>query len=712
MSNPPAGWYPDPTGQPNTIRWWNGEKWTNKTEHKDASAPAADDADSDSVRSASPQSARPSGPVRPGTPESARSGGSEHGRSATPESVRSGAPESVRSGPEVITPQWERTPPVESSVSEQASEQAGGWWQQPAIPQLWDAAATSGQVAAAGGEGPRLRAVAPDDGDNVDGSVGGSGAGPADERIGGQSPFERARATWGAPEIAPAPAEHWTQRDAWVEPEDEPLPADAENQTNGPTLRLAPLPLDEPDEDHEPHAVAMTDTVMTADAVGTPRAVGTPDTVAAADTVGAANVGDTTNVGDTAHVGDAADARDAAHAHSASKPASGEVMAGEPTAGNASGEAAAVGLAGVAGVPEEPAQSWSDVSWTAPPTFAPKPKDEVEGAGPQVSWAGQADEPTQVQQHAASYQSDDGPEDAYDVDESARLQPDWGVQSGDELEATDEPIQVQPAWGVEARDDRDLQTPQQQEAKPLWTTPEPTDDTIQEQLTWGAQQPNQNQSWSGQQPDPNQPWAAQQTDQNQPWAPAEQNQPWVPAQQTEQNQSWAGQPTDQNEGWAGQQANDQGQPWDAQPTDQNQTWGPQQTGPDQTWDAQQPGEQSHAWGAQPTEQAQAWDAQSGEQNQGWGAARGIVQEHGGSWEDAQAGSGSGQAAEVNGRGAGNQQAPQESVPWAQQGNGQTPNGQPGSDQPWAGQTWSVHQTSDGGWSGQQPPTGDDGWRSG
>src|SRR4051812_45390016 len=209
MSNPPAGWYPDPTGQPNTIRWWNGEKWTNKTEHEDASASAADAAESDPVRS------------------------------ATPESVRSGASESVRSKAEVITPQWERTPPVESSAPEQVSEQAGGWWQQPAIPQLWDAAATSGQVATAGDDGPRLRAVAPDDGDNVDGSVGGSGAGPADERIDGQSPFERARATWGAPEIAPAPAEHWTQRDAWVEPEDEPLPADAENQTNGPTLRLA-----------------------------------------------------------------------------------------------------------------------------------------------------------------------------------------------------------------------------------------------------------------------------------------------------------------------------------------------------------------------------------------------------------------------------------------------------------------------------------------
>jgi hypothetical protein len=34
MSNPPAGWYPDPTGRPNTIRWWNGTQWTNKTEQE------------------------------------------------------------------------------------------------------------------------------------------------------------------------------------------------------------------------------------------------------------------------------------------------------------------------------------------------------------------------------------------------------------------------------------------------------------------------------------------------------------------------------------------------------------------------------------------------------------------------------------------------------------------------------------------------------
>jgi hypothetical protein len=33
--SPPAGWYRDPTGQADMLRWWNGTQWTNKTE-KDA----------------------------------------------------------------------------------------------------------------------------------------------------------------------------------------------------------------------------------------------------------------------------------------------------------------------------------------------------------------------------------------------------------------------------------------------------------------------------------------------------------------------------------------------------------------------------------------------------------------------------------------------------------------------------------------------------
>ncbi|MFC5264249.1 DUF2510 domain-containing protein [Kribbella qitaiheensis] len=42
MSNPPVGWYPDPTGQPNTLRWWNGTQWTNKTEKEDVTPDAAE----------------------------------------------------------------------------------------------------------------------------------------------------------------------------------------------------------------------------------------------------------------------------------------------------------------------------------------------------------------------------------------------------------------------------------------------------------------------------------------------------------------------------------------------------------------------------------------------------------------------------------------------------------------------------------------------
>jgi hypothetical protein len=56
MSNPPAGWYPDPTGQPNTIRWWNGTKWTNKTEKETgadgtANQPADPDSDEKAIAS-------------------------------------------------------------------------------------------------------------------------------------------------------------------------------------------------------------------------------------------------------------------------------------------------------------------------------------------------------------------------------------------------------------------------------------------------------------------------------------------------------------------------------------------------------------------------------------------------------------------------------------------------------------------------------------
>jgi hypothetical protein len=59
MSNPPAGWYPDPTGQPNTIRWWNGTQWTNRTD----TDPAADSAESAEPNSSNAAARTSDGPA-------------------------------------------------------------------------------------------------------------------------------------------------------------------------------------------------------------------------------------------------------------------------------------------------------------------------------------------------------------------------------------------------------------------------------------------------------------------------------------------------------------------------------------------------------------------------------------------------------------------------------------------------------------------------
>ncbi|MEV5613102.1 phospholipid scramblase-related protein [Streptomyces sp. NPDC052225] len=43
QSNTPAGWYPDPQGTPQTLRWWDGSQWTEHTHagQAQAQAPAA-----------------------------------------------------------------------------------------------------------------------------------------------------------------------------------------------------------------------------------------------------------------------------------------------------------------------------------------------------------------------------------------------------------------------------------------------------------------------------------------------------------------------------------------------------------------------------------------------------------------------------------------------------------------------------------------------
>ncbi|MFE6887945.1 phospholipid scramblase-related protein [Streptomyces sp. NPDC057694] len=39
-SNTPAGWYPDPHGVPQTLRWWDGSQWTDHTHAAPAETPA------------------------------------------------------------------------------------------------------------------------------------------------------------------------------------------------------------------------------------------------------------------------------------------------------------------------------------------------------------------------------------------------------------------------------------------------------------------------------------------------------------------------------------------------------------------------------------------------------------------------------------------------------------------------------------------------
>ena len=66
MSNPPEGWYPDPTGQPNTIRWWNGKQWTNRTQQEDlAATPGRLDRAEPTTATAEPVNAQTGSPQQP-----------------------------------------------------------------------------------------------------------------------------------------------------------------------------------------------------------------------------------------------------------------------------------------------------------------------------------------------------------------------------------------------------------------------------------------------------------------------------------------------------------------------------------------------------------------------------------------------------------------------------------------------------------------------
>lgn len=180
MSNPPEGWYPDPTGQPNTIRWWNGKQWTNRTQQEDLAAthPADSNHAEPTTATAEPVNAQTGSPQQPAV---------------------------VRPGP------WQQS---DGEARSEGSQESGdtadsSWWQQQATSQLWANAEATQSTG-----GPHLSAVGQPE--NTTGPAGTEAAGDEDPETDedGLTPFERARATWNAPVIAPAPPEHWTQREA------------------------------------------------------------------------------------------------------------------------------------------------------------------------------------------------------------------------------------------------------------------------------------------------------------------------------------------------------------------------------------------------------------------------------------------------------------------------------------------------------------------
>ena len=332
MSNPPAGWYPDPTGQPDTIRWWNGKQWTNRTEKEAVTG--------------EPESAAPE-PVSEGAagddvPASA-------GTTASPEPAQPqqgwGATASVHEGPSAGGSAWGSG---QTGWDTTSPPQQGGWWPNPDESQ--------------GTGAPRLTAVAPVSGGET---AAASGEVRGDD---GLTPFERARATWNAPEIAPAPPEHWTQQpipDEAVGAPEIASQGDEQAAPNGWTLRLA----DTPENDVQADA-------GTADAgdSGWSAAEGEPDEQAGISAAGGWGTEGEKPVevdGPTAGWGVEPEASAGASAWGA------EAVGGQQTGtagawGAVSGDSAAAGAGDAA---DGGGQGWSDVSWTQAPNAARKPRE-------------------------------------------------------------------------------------------------------------------------------------------------------------------------------------------------------------------------------------------------------------------------------------------------------------------------------------------------
>ncbi|HEU4948629.1 MAG TPA: DUF2510 domain-containing protein [Kribbella sp.] len=171
MSNPPAGWYPDPTGRPNTIRWWNGTKWTNKTE-KETDADGSPNQPADPTDAATEAASADPAKAEPATADPAEgepAGGDAEAASeagVTAEAAGAGAdtaaaaaqptwtqPDTDESGGHWTQQpvanagmHWTQRPAVDGQESQPAANTSGHWTQQasaqPDAAQAQDQAAT------------------------------------------------------------------------------------------------------------------------------------------------------------------------------------------------------------------------------------------------------------------------------------------------------------------------------------------------------------------------------------------------------------------------------------------------------------------------------------------------------------------------------------------------------------------------------------------
>ncbi|GAA0624866.1 DUF2510 domain-containing protein [Kribbella sandramycini] len=496
MSNPPAGWYPDPTGQPDTIRWWNGKQWTNRTDQEGAAEEPAAPVESTEVT-------------------------------------------------EVQAPVWGAT------ASGGGGSAGSGWWTSPEPAE----------------SGPRLTAVA--NGDDV--PAGGADDGAADD---GMTPFERARATWGAPELATAPPEHWTQRPLPEPGVDEPTPDEvspevAETPAGGWKLRLAPAP-------------------ASADETGDDSAA-----VSAAGSWGVETGDDAGAAEPTATVGWGVEPEPTQEA---------------PTWGGESAKPAEVSTASVTPEPTaDDGQGWSAVSWTETPNPARKPQPAPVDTPD--------DEPTQVQS-------------AWGVDPELQQTPSqqtWGVAASATPPTAD-------GWGPQpdTTDGTQPDPSQSPDSTTSWgTTPDNTSQATGT-TSWGVQSDNTSQAAEG-----GAPWGAQPDSTQQAGASAASSD--SSTSQASGTTPWGAQPDDTATQWGASQQGgsgwDTGQQGDSGPWGQTavegQQGGPWGGGPEQAPASEQGG----PWGG--AQQAWGAEAKSGgsaaveSKGVGWGAGPAVSASGGG-----------------------------------------------------------------------------------